>query len=121
MNVEDVRSFCLSLPYVNEGFPFGDQALVFKIGERMFALLALECEEPYVSLKCDPDRAIELRDRYMAVEPAYHMSKVHWNGVYLQRDLSRDLIIELIRHSYDLVWNKMPKKERNELLTLNID
>lgn len=112
MNIEQIRDFCLSLPYVSESFPFDDTVLVFKVGSKMIGYIPIDLEEAYIGLKCDPDRAIELREHYEAIVPAYHMNKVHWNGLYTQRGLPRDLILELIKHSYDLVWRAPPKRER---------
>lgn len=116
VNIERLRAYYLSLPFVTESFPFDSETLVFKVGSRMFGYIPLERERPYVCLKCDPERAIDLRERYAAVEPAFHMNKVHWNGVYLDSDLSMTQILDLLQHSYDLVWAKMPKREREVLL-----
>lgn len=116
VNIERLRAYYLSLPFVTESFPFDSETLVFKVGSRMFGYIPLERERPYVCLKCDPERAIDLRERYVAVEPAFHMNKVHWNGVYLDSDLSMAQILDLLQHSYDLVWGKMPKREREALL-----
>lgn len=116
MNVEDVRAFYLHLPHVSEGFPFDDNTLVFKVGSKMFGYAPLEREEPYLVLKCEPERAIQLREHYEAVEGAYHMNKKHWNGIYLNRDLGKDEILDLVQHSYDLVWSKISKREKEILL-----
>ncbi len=116
MNVERLREYYLQLPFVTESFPFDEETLVFKVGTRMFGYIPLERERPYVCLKCDPERAIFLREHYQDIEPAYHMNKVHWNGVYLDGDAPSELILELVQHSYDLVWAKMPKRERTALL-----
>ena len=115
MDIERFREECLHLPGSEESLPFGDDCLVFKVGGRIFALLPLSADEPSASLKCDPDRAEELRARYDAVIPGYHLNKRHWNSVYLERDLPADQILHLIRHSYDLVVAKLPKAVRLEL------
>ena len=106
---------CLRLPGSEESLPFGDDCLVFKVGGRIFALLPLSTDEPSASLKCDPDRAEELRARYDAVIPGYHLNKRHWNTLYLERDLSTEQIIALLHHSYALVIAKLPKALRQEL------
>lgn len=115
MNIEDVRNYYLSLPYVWECFPFDETTLVVKLGAKMIAYLPLEAEEPYLVLKCDPERAIFLREHYEAIEPAWHMNKRHWNGLYLNRGLEPSLIRELIQHSYDLVLAGMTRRERTAL------
>lgn len=118
MNYEDVRRYYLSLPHVSESFPFDETTLVMKVGSRMFGYMPLDRgEDPSVCLKCDPDKAVELRERYDAVEPGYHMNKKHWNTVYLDRDLRPDDLLELVRHSYELVWSSLTKRERTTLLT----
>ena len=76
MNIEEIREYCLAKPAVTEGFPFGQDVLVFKVMNKMYALTGLEGDPPYINLKCDPDRAIELRGQYEAVQPGYHMNKV---------------------------------------------
>ncbi|MGI9546929.1 MAG: MmcQ/YjbR family DNA-binding protein, partial [Flavobacteriaceae bacterium] len=99
---------------VTEEFPFDEVTLVFKVMGKMFALAPLERIPPQVNLKCDPERALELREIYDGViTPGYHMSKVHWNTLFLEQ-LPNDLIEELIDHSYDLIVAKFPKKIREE-------
>lgn len=114
MNVEDVRQICLARSGVTEGFPFDEDTLVIKVGGKVFALLSLD-REPAVNLKCDPERAIDLRERYSEIIPGYHMNKKHWNTVSLTGSLSDQLITELIGHSYDLVYAALPGKIKNEL------
>jgi predicted DNA-binding protein (MmcQ/YjbR family) len=115
MNIEEIRTYCLEKPLANESFPFGDQTLVFKVHDKIFALLGLE--PPFsINLKCDPDRAIEFRETYPdVIIPGYHMNKKHWNTVKLDANLSADVITELIDHSFDLVFAKLPKKFRDQL------
>ncbi|MDY3089598.1 MAG: MmcQ/YjbR family DNA-binding protein [Porphyromonas sp.] len=115
MNIEELRSFYLSLPYVTESFPFGEEHLVVKVGSKVFAIISLLSEESCISLKCDPERAVELRVRYDSIVPGYHLNKQHWNTVYLRRELPDSLLRELVQHSYDLVWAKLTKRERNAL------
>lgn len=112
MNLEDVRDYCLLKPSVSESFPFDEDTLVFKVGKKMFALLALESNDRIV-LKCNPERAIELRERYAAIEAAYHCNKKYWNQLFLTQ-LNDELVRELIDHSYDEVVKKMTRKERAE-------
>lgn len=113
MNIEEVREYCLSLPNVTEHFPFDDVSLVFKVEDKMFLLLPLDTEEPSVSLKCDPEMAVELRERYQAVESAYHFNKKHWNAIFLERDMPDEEIKKWIRHSFREVIAKLPKKIRD--------
>jgi predicted DNA-binding protein (MmcQ/YjbR family) len=96
-------------PGVTEEFPFGEDTLVFKVIGKMFALTNLDGDWS-LNLKCDPERAIELREKYPAIQPGYHMSKVHWNTVMMDGSLSRDFILQLIDHSYQLVVDKLPGK-----------
>lgn len=110
MNIEEFRACCLEKKGVSEEFPFDADTLVFKVMGKMFALAPLERLPPQANLKCDPERAIELRESYDgAIMPGYHMSKVHWNTLFLEQ-LPGDLIRELINHSYGLVVSKLPKK-----------
>jgi len=117
MHIEAYRDYCLAKPGVTESFPFDNKVLVFKVMGKMFALTDVEGFVS-VNLKCDPQRAIELREQYQAIEPGYHMSKAHWNTIATSGDVDDKLLIELIDHSYDLVVKKMPKKLRNELNSL---
>lgn len=112
MNIEELRDYILSKPHVTESLPFDAHTLVFKVVDKMFALTSFNRLPHAVNLKCDPERALELRESYMAVQPGYHMSKKHWNTVVIESDVSNDLLKELIDHSYDLVVQKMTKKIR---------
>lgn len=112
MNIEEVREYCLSLRNTMECFPFDEVNLVFKVENKMFLLLPLDAEEPYVAVKCSTDYVEELRDRYAAVVPAYHFNKKYWNGIYLDRDMGDDEIKRWILHSYQEVIAKLPKKIR---------
>ncbi len=114
MNIEELREYCLSKLEVTESFPFDEDTLVFKVKNKIFALFALEKGNNLV-LKCDPDRAIDLRAHYSAIEGAYHMNKTHWNQIDLLGDVSSKLILEFVDHSYALVVSKMPKKDREGL------
>jgi predicted DNA-binding protein (MmcQ/YjbR family) len=114
MNIESVREYCLSLPHATEDFPFDETTLAFRIGGRIFAMIDLERTEWFV-LKCNPDMAIELREKYAEISPAWHMNKRHWNQINLFGYLSEELICSLIRHSYSLVVQKLPKALRISL------
>lgn len=111
MNIEEFREYCMVKPGVTEEFPFDENTLVFKVMGKMFALTNLEGEWS-LNLKCDPEKAIELREQYPAIKPGYHMSKIHWNTVYMDGSLNQKLILELIDHSYQLVVEKLPPKLR---------
>lgn len=111
MNIEEFRDYCLSKKGVTESFPFDKETLVFKVMGKMFALCALERSPSQVNLKCDPDRSVELRAEYDGlIIPGFHMSKLHWNTVMIEDNVPRDLLLELIDHSYDLVVEGLPKK-----------
>ncbi len=105
MNAEDIREYCLSKPGATESFPFGDTTLVFKAGQKIFALLRLDYPLS-VNLKCDPEKAIQLRERYPAIKPGYHMNKKHWNTIEMENLWEDTLVKSLIDHSYDLVTTK---------------
>jgi len=115
MNIENVREYCLSKKGVTEGFPFNDTALVFKVAEKMFALLDLSEDSRGISLKCDPELAIELREKFSEVTPAYHFSKKHWNGINLSGSVRDSLVKEWIDHSYTIVVESLPKAKQTEL------
>ena len=116
MNIEDLRNYCLAKRGVTEHFPFDDKVLVFKVLNKMFVLANIENFDRF-NAKCNPERAIELREMYQAIEPGYHMSKIHWNTIFVNRDLPQNLILELIDHSYDLIVESLPKKLRQTLET----
>lgn len=114
MNIETFREYCMDKPGVTEEFPFDEVTLVFKVKGKMFALTNLDGDWT-LALKCDPDRAIELRETYPAIQPGYHMSKIHWNTIMMDGSLSQKLILELVDHSYQLVVDKLPRKLKEEL------
>ena len=116
MDAATLRELLLSCPHSTEVTPFGPEHLVYKIdGRKLFAILSPEELPARVNLKCDPDRALDLRDRHEAVLPGYHMNKRHWNTVLLDGSLSRQEMGELVRHSYDLVFASLPKKVQRAL------
>lgn len=114
MNIEEFRAYCLAKKGVTEGFPFDEKTLVFKVMGKMFAVSGLERIPSQVNLKCDPDKAIELRENHDGIIEAWHMSKKHWNAVYIE-SLPPDFIKALIDDSYDLVVAKFTKKLKAEL------
>jgi predicted DNA-binding protein (MmcQ/YjbR family) len=115
MTLEDLRCYCLAKPSSTEDLPFGPDVLVFRIGGKIFALTDLERFPPAVNLKCDPESASELRERFMGIEPGYHMNKKHWNTIHLAADVPTRKIEELIDHSYDLVFRSLRSDLRREL------
>ena len=113
MDVETIREYCLSKKGVTESFPFDDVSLVMKVMDKMFALIDLE-EAKSISLKCDPEQAIDLREHYSGIEGAYHFNKKYWNSVRLDMDVDDSLIKTLVDHSYEEVIKKFTKKLRTE-------
>lgn len=116
MNVEEVREYCLSIKGADESFPFDDTTIVFKVMGKMFAYMGLEPQDGgfRVNLKCDPDQAIELREKYESVIPGYHSNKKYWNTIYIDGDMSDDEIKVWINHSVDEVIKKLSKKAQAE-------
>ncbi|TDQ24049.1 MmcQ/YjbR family DNA-binding protein [Tenacibaculum caenipelagi] len=121
MNIEELRNYCISKKGVTEHFPFDEVTLVFKVMGKMFALVGLdrwEQGETKINLKCDPERALELRAEYESINPGFHMSKKHWNTITLNHDVSDTLAFELIDHSYELVVQGLTKKLQEELKSM---
>ena len=114
MNIEDFRDYCLTLSYVTESFPFGGDTLVFKVKNKMFALTGVDIFYS-INLKCNPDKAIELREQFDSVLPGYHMNKNHWNTVLIDGLISDKILKEWILDSYQLVVASLPKKDRFEI------
>lgn len=114
MNIEELREYCLSKAKATECFPFDDVTLVFKVMDKMFALIPLD-KELQISLKCDPEKAIELRERHPAIQPAYHFNKKHWNMIFVDGSINDEFIYEMVDHSYDLIVSKLTKKQKEEL------
>ena len=113
----EIYDYCMGKPGAEETFPFDERTLVFKVAGKMFALIDPEGIPPAMNLKCDPERAVALREEYEAVEPGYHMNKTHWNTVTFDGSLPGPLAAELIDHSYGLVVASLPKRLRVELET----
>ena len=111
MNIEELREYCLQKSGAEETFPFGEETLVFKVGGKIFLLASL-AEGNRFNAKCDPERAVELRERHEEVQPGYHMNKRHWNTVRMDGALKVKEIREMIDHSYEIVLAGLPKKVR---------
>ena len=110
MDLAKFRDYCLSKPRATEGTPFGPDTLVFKVGGKIFAITSLDETPARANLKCDPDLALELRDRYEQVRPGYHMNKKHWNTVELERGIPDRELKKMIDHSYELVSKKSKRR-----------
>ncbi len=117
MNIEEYRSYCLAKKGVTEEFPFDNETLVFKVTGKMFALTNVSTFAS-INLKCDPEKAVELRDQYPAVLPGYHMNKKHWNTILLDGSIPSKLLQNWIDESYIRVVNALPKRERASFFTL---
>jgi predicted DNA-binding protein (MmcQ/YjbR family) len=114
MNIEDFREYCLSKNGVSESFPFDETTLVFKVMDKMFTLTDTE-DDFSINLKCEPEKAIELRERYPAVKPGYHMSKKHWNTVIIDGSVDDEILYKWIDDSYNLIVSKLTKALRESL------
>jgi len=115
VNIEELRDYCLSLKGVTEGFPFDETTLVFKVAGKMFALTDL-VDDFSVNLKNDPVKNMELRERYPAIKPGYHMNKKHWNTVDINGSVPDNLIRKMVDESYNLIVSNLPKKTQQELI-----
>ncbi len=112
MDGDELRTHCLALPGALEDFPFGDEVSVFKVGGKMFALCPLDGEPLRLSVKCDPELAVQLRSAYLAIAPGYHLNKRHWNTITLDGSLPDQMVTDLLGDSYDLVVASLPKARR---------
>ena len=115
MDIEQLRDYCLSKKEVEETLPFGPDTLVYKVGGKVFLLTGLDAEQLRFNVKCDPDKAIELREEFPCVLPGYHMNKKHWNTIVVDGSVSTKQLQEWIDHSYDLIVSSLPKRTRGEL------
>lgn len=119
MNIEEFRNYCLAKKGVTESFPFDEHTLVFKVMGKMFAICGLERVPLQVNLKCDPERSVELRAQYDGlIIPGWHMSKLHWNTIFITSSLPPELIVDLIDTSYHLIVSKLTKKLKTALAEL---
>lgn len=116
MNIEEVREACISIKGATEGFPFGEDTLVYKVMDKMFAYMGLESRdgEFWLNVKCDPEKAIELRELYTGIRPGYHSNKKYWNTIVIESDVPDKVISELIQHSVDEVIKKLSKVKQTE-------
>ena len=114
MNIEELRDYCLAKPGTTEDMPFDEVTLVFKVMGKIFAITSLE-GELYINLKCDPELAVELREKYPAIKPGWHMNKKHWNTVIIDGSLTVKQLHHQINHSYERVVSGLTKKLRDEL------
>ncbi|MEP1032221.1 MmcQ/YjbR family DNA-binding protein [Ekhidna sp.] len=118
MNIEEFRDYCITKPGTTEETPFGPDTLVFKVLGKMYALTGIDTFE-FINLKCDPEYAMELREKYDgSIRPGYHMNKQQWNSVYTDGVVPDTLIRQLIDDSYDLIVAKLPKKDKEQLKSL---
>ncbi len=115
MNIETLREYCLSKKQVTETFPFGEETLVFKVAGKIFLLAGLANPDRF-NVKCDPERAVSLREEYEEVQPGYHMNKTHWNTVFMNGRLSDSQLKQMVDHSYDLIVASLPKKQQQMFL-----
>lgn len=115
MNLEAIREYCLNKKGVTECLPFDDETLVFKVAGKIFSLLSLSGDWG-LNLKCNPEKAIELREQYSDIVPGYHMNKIHWNTLNLDGNLPEKLVYELIDHSYLLIVEGLPKNLKKEFI-----
>lgn len=114
MTLAEFREHCMKLPGFSEDMPFGPDVLAFRVGGKIFALMDVDLFES-VNLKCDPERAVELRERYPGIVPGYHMNKQHWNTVATDGSVPHALLLELAEHSHALVGASLPKKVREAI------
>lgn len=114
MNIEEYRDYCIAKKGVTEHFPFDETTLVFKVMNKMFALADVDAFR-FINLKCEPEKTVELREQYNGIKPGYHMSKVHWNSVYVNQDVPDKLIYQLIDDSYNLIVTSLTKKLQQKL------
>ena len=119
MNIDEFQTYCEAKKGVEATLPFGPDTLVYKVMGKMFALTGLDEVEVFkVNLKCEPEKSLDLRERYEDITPGWHMNKTHWNTVVFSGSLSNQILQELIDHSYDLVVKSLPKKDKAILGTL---
>ncbi len=116
MNIEFLQVYCLSKPGVTEEFPFGEQTMVYKVMGKIFALTSLDSTPLTINLKCDPEKAVQLREEYECVLPGFHMNKKHWNTVVADGTVKDAILKEWVDHSYDLVVQSLPRKLKEQMI-----
>jgi predicted DNA-binding protein (MmcQ/YjbR family) len=114
MDIEILRNYCISKQLVEESFPFNESTLVFKVAGKMFLLVDINSRPLSFNIKCDPAKAIELREKYDSVKPGYHMNKQHWNTIECDGSVNSKLILKWVDDSYDLIVSSLPKKLRSQ-------
>ncbi len=114
MTAEDIRTYCLEKRGVEEGFPYDNDTLVFKVGGKIFVLMSLEKQPLVINVKTNPQKSQTLREQYFQITGAYHMNKTHWNSIQLD-GLKKELVLELIDHSYELIFKSLTKKLKTEI------
>lgn len=117
MNIETIRNYCLAKPQATEDSAFGPECVLFRVYDKIFAYLNLDTPDRVV-VKCNPDRAVELRDRYVGIRPAWHWNKRYWNELHFDTDVPDALILQLIDHSLSEVLHKLPRKTQKEYADL---
>lgn len=117
MYIDEFRDYCMAKKGVTEHTPFGPETLVMKVMDKIFALTGIDNFE-FINLKCDPERAAELREQYEGIKPGWHMNKTHWNSVMVDGSVSDQMIRELIDHSYELIVESLPRKLKNQWANL---
>ena len=115
MDMEQLQEYCMAKPGVEETLPFGPDTLVYKVAGKVFLLTGLDASPLQFNVKCDPEKAIELREQYACVQPGYHMNKKHWNTIIVDGSVSDRLLKQWIDHSYELIVNSLPKNARDQL------
>lgn len=113
---EKLRDMCLSLKGVTEDTPFDETTLCFRVGGKIFAITDIESRPLSINLKCNPEKAVEYREHYDFIKPGWHMNKTHWNTVIVESDIDETFLMELIEHSYDLIFSKLTKKQKSEII-----
>lgn len=115
MTLKDLKEYCLEKPGASVNFPFDEKTMTINVGKKMFFLTDISANDLRVNLKCNPFVAEDLRAEFIGIIPGYHMNKKHWNTVYVNNDVPKEKILELIDHSYTLVYNSLTKKEREHI------
>jgi predicted DNA-binding protein (MmcQ/YjbR family) len=115
MNIEDLRSYCIQKPFTEESFPFDSTTLVFKVAGKIFLLVNVDGDPLQFNIKCDPEKAIELREQYECVLPGYHMNKKHWNTIICDGTVQIKILKQWIDDSYELIVDSLPKKVREQI------
>ncbi len=115
MTIDRLRTYCLGLPEACEDFPFGEDVLVFKVAGKMFGMVNFRALPFTMNLKCDPERSADLRERYESISPGYHMNKRHWNTIVMDGNVPDSEALALVDHSYGLVVQGLPRKDRERL------